>query len=179
MSLELSESGVLTFVRQDLVSVNDYDFTFKSFSEIVVYFLQNAKLQLNDIRIELLANLQQFDIIEGYNFGGEKIGFVGNFIQNTKLSPLYKDRRIDIYVQNLFISHINNVLYIGDKPITFFDARYLIEYFFTNCDLIPNDPRVALIERIKKMIIVDNFIVDGEQIDRIYSENIKIEPFNL
>lgn len=50
-----------------------------------------------------------------------------------------------------------NEILVGDLYINIEDFCCLVDYFFTNTDLEENDPRLALIEKIKRYIIIEGF----------------------
>jgi hypothetical protein len=50
-----------------------------------------------------------------------------------------------------------HTIIIGQEDIGLQDFCALAEYVLTNTDIIPNDPRLPLIEKIKGMKLVDGY----------------------
>ena len=61
-------------------------------------------------------------------------------------------------------SYDSREIYIGQYSIGQFDFCTLIEYFLTNTDLINNDERIILIDKIKKAKIIDGFNKNNKRI---------------
>ena len=55
-----------------------------------------------------------------------------------------------------------NAINFGDYRIPMNDFCYAVIYALTNSDLYPNDPRLDLIEKIKKSTIVDGWNINRE-----------------
>jgi len=52
---------------------------------------------------------------------------------------------------------LSNDIYFNERKIPMSDFVHAIEYVLTNSDLYPNDPRIRLIEKIKKSFIVSGW----------------------
>jgi hypothetical protein len=56
----------------------------------------------------------------------------------------------------------NNKVHLGDYEIPMSDFCEAIYYALTNTDLFPDDPRLKLVEEIKRLIVLDGY-ADGEK----------------
>ena len=78
------------------------------------------------------------------------------------MTLLLKDSIPEISVKSGFLSNEDKV-YItidGNKSrseVSFEDFCYLVEYFMENTDLVEDDPRLLLLEKLKKMKIIDGW----------------------
>jgi hypothetical protein len=58
------------------VIIGDYELSIEDFGAMVKYVLTNTDLVENDYRLELLRILQQMQVVDGWNDGSKRLGWL-------------------------------------------------------------------------------------------------------
>lgn len=62
-----------------------------------------------------------------------------------------KPRNLELKTSSRPSEH--NIVHLGDYEISMEDFAEMVEYVLTNTDLLPNDPRITLVGRLKRLLV--------------------------